>query len=225
MDDDTIPRSDSLAELLACWTRQSTPPALVASRVVWSDGVEHPMNTPRRRVGSMRGVGPGPLGSDVPIRSASFVSVLLEADAVRAVGLPRADYFIWNDDFDFTTRILKNRVGLACRSSTVEHLTRTFGATDADPGARFYYEVRNKLWLFTRSDGLRMAERALYGGATLRRWLRTVVRSRDRLTLLRAGWGGIRDSVRGPRSTSDVLADLGAAAADVRVIEAGAGRA
>ncbi len=30
---------------------------------------------------------------------------------------------------------------------------RSFGSTDADPGERFFYEVRNKVWLFTRSTG------------------------------------------------------------------------
>ena len=34
------------------------------------------------------------------------------------------------------------------------HKTKTFGSTDADPGERFFYEVRNKVWLFTRSNGL-----------------------------------------------------------------------
>ena len=39
-------------------------------------------------------------------------------------------------------------------ASVVVHRTRTSARTDADPGERFYFEVRNKLWLFMRSRGL-----------------------------------------------------------------------
>ena len=60
------------------------------------------------------------------------------------------------------------------------HKTKVFGSTDADPGERFFYEVRNKVWLFTRSRGLRPAEKAVYGASTLRRWARTFARSEDR---------------------------------------------
>ena len=53
------------------------------------------------------------------------------------------------------------------------HKTKVFGSTDADPGERFFYEVRNKVWLFARRRGLTPWEKALYGGSTLRRWVRT----------------------------------------------------
>ena len=42
----------------------------------------------------------------------------------------------------------------------VVHKTRTFGSTDVDPGERFFLEVRNKVWLFSRSRGLSPAEKA-----------------------------------------------------------------
>jgi len=213
MDDDTVPRPDALDQLLDAWsTRPGAAPALVASQVVWTDGRPHPMNTPR----------PMPFASAadraaaqavgcVPIRSASFVSVLLEAAAVRQAGLPVADYFLWNDDFEFTTRLLRGRAGLLCPRSVVEHRTRLFGDSAADPGPRFYFEVRNKIWLFTRSPGLRPAERVLYGGSTAARWVRTVHASSDRPVLLAAAGRGVRDGLRaGPRPTAEVLAGAGA---------------
>ena len=73
----------------------------------------------------------------------------------------------------------------------VVHKTKVFGSTDADPGERFFYEVRNKVWLFTRGarpDARR--RRLLYGGSTVRRWARTFARSRDRRTLGRAASAG-----------------------------------
>jgi GT2 family glycosyltransferase len=152
----------------------------------------------------------------VPIRSASFVSVLVDAAAVRERGLPIADYFLWNDDFEFTTRLLRGRRGLLCPASVAVHKTREFGGADADPGERFFYEVRNKIWLFTRSRGLAPAERVLYGGSTLRRWVRTFVRSSDRAVLRRAGLRGLRAGVSGrPRPTEAILREVGVEVADL----------
>ena len=93
---------------------------------------------------------------------------------MRERGLPVADYFLWNDDFEYSTRLIRDRVGLYCPASVVVHKTKTFGSTDADPGERFFFEVRNKVWLFTRSRGLdARRRRRVYGASTLRRWART----------------------------------------------------
>jgi glycosyltransferase involved in cell wall biosynthesis len=226
MDDDTVPTPDALAELLRCWRDHPGRPALVASRVVWGDGRDHPMNTPRRRPGATAQEVEDARRVDAePVRSASFVSVLVDGAAVRSVGLPQAAYFIWNDDFEFTTRLLRDRTGLASRRSVVVHKTRTFGSVDADPGPRFRFEVRNKLWLFTRSGGLSPAEKVVYGGATLVRWARTVRRSSDRRTLLRAGVRGMAEGLRaGPRSTPSVLAGLGSVSEHVRAVDLKAAR-
>ena len=34
----------------------------------------------------------------------------------------------------------------SARPSIVVHKTAAFGSTDTDPGQRFFYEVRNKIW-------------------------------------------------------------------------------
>lgn len=212
MDDDTLPQPGALAELLRAYdSHRGDPngrrPALVASRVVWTDGREHPMNTPRPKPGARRPERRNAAGIGcVPIRSASFVSVLCDAAAVRERGLPVADFFLWNDDFEFTTRLLRGRTGLLCPSSLVEHRTATFGSTDVDPGERFYYEVRNKTWVFTRSSGLAPVEKALYGAATLHRWARTFRVSSDRGSLWRGLRRGLVAGVRsGPRPNAEVL--------------------
>jgi len=207
MDDDTVPEPDALVTLLAARGRHpGTPPALVASRVLWTDGRAHPMNTPRakpfataaeRRTATAAGC--------IPIRSASFVSILVEAAECRRRGLPMADFFLWNDDFEFTTRLLRGRAGLLCPASVVVHKTATFGGTDADPGDRFFFEVRNKIWTL-RSSSLAPAERMLYAGSTLRRWARTYARSRHRRALLSSLSRGLAAGVRTtPRPNEQVL--------------------
>jgi len=207
LDDDTVPTPTALAELAAV----ADPAALVASAVRWTDGRPHPMNTPRPKPGASAAerAAARALGC-VPIRSASFVSVLVDARAIRESGLPIADYFLWNDDFEFTTRILRGRRGLLCPASVVIHKTRTFGSTDADPGERFFYEVRNKVWLFTRSPGLAPAERVLYAGSTVRRWAKTFIRSQDRATLRKGLAAGLVAGLRsGPRPNRQVLSRAG----------------
>jgi GT2 family glycosyltransferase len=209
MDDDTVPEATALERLLDVRTRfVGETPALVASKVVWTDGRDHPMNTPRRKPGASRlEIYAAVAVGCVPIRSASFVSVLVDAETVRDRGLPIADYFLWNDDFEFTTRLIRGLPALYCPASVVTHKTATYGSTDADPGERFYFEVRNKVWLFGRSAGLSPLEKAVYGGSSLRRWARTIAASTDRKTLLRAAGRGVVDGVRTkPRPTHDVIA-------------------
>jgi rhamnopyranosyl-N-acetylglucosaminyl-diphospho-decaprenol beta-1,3/1,4-galactofuranosyltransferase len=214
MDDDTVPGPGALRAMLAARDRYpagSRPPALVASRVVWTDGRAHPMNTPRAKPFASRAErrAASAVGG-MPVRSASFVSILVDAGVCRQRGLPQADYFLWNDDFEFTTRLLRGNRGLLCPASVAVHKTATFGATDTDPGPRFYYEVRNKIWTLRARSPLAPAERVLYAGATLRRWARTFARSPQRgvlgSSLLRGIAAGVRTS---PRPTGEILADAG----------------
>jgi GT2 family glycosyltransferase len=214
MDDDTVPEPEALAALLAARQRQpgrpGRPPAVVASRVVWTDGRAHPMNTPRAKPFASKAelaAAAAAVDGGLPIRSASFVSILVDAEACRERGLPQADYFLWNDDFEFTTRLLRGGAGLLCPASVVVHKTRTFGSTDVDPGQRFYYEVRNKIWTLRSGAALAPAERLLYTGATLRRWARTYARSSDRKTLRSCLRRGLAAGVRTrPRPTAEILA-------------------
>src|SRR6516165_8361801 len=85
MDDDTMPEPAALAALLAARDRHpAPPPALVASRVLWTDGRAHPMNTPRTKpfVSKAERLTATAAGC-TPIRSASFVSILVDAAECR----------------------------------------------------------------------------------------------------------------------------------------------
>jgi GT2 family glycosyltransferase len=219
LDDDTVPTPTAAAELVGAWERhegdaEGRRPAVLASRVVWTDGRDHPMNTPRRKPGaSAAEITAAEAVDGVPIRSASFVSLMCDADRVRERGLPVADYFLWNDDFEYSTRLIRGGTGLYCPGSVVVHKTRVFGSTDADPGERFYYEVRNKLWMFSRSRSLSVPEKTLYAASTARRWARTLAKSSDRAVLRRALARGFAAGLRRPRSNAEVLRSARPAAA------------
>ena len=222
MDDDTIPSPKALSHLLAARAQHAGTPAVVASKVIWTDGTEHPMNTPRRKPLARRREAQAALAVGcIPVRSASFVSLLVDIDSVRKHGLPLAAYFIWNDDFEFTGRLLRRGIGLFCPQSVVLHKTRVLGSTDVDPGPRFFYEVRNKLWLFRRSTALSATEKTVYIGASVVRWSRTFIRSSDRATLRTAFRSGWRDGWRSnPEPNATALSDLGEVGAAVAKFEA-----
>lgn len=225
MDDDTVPGPQALSGALRAHEKyRATGPdnlAVMGSRVVWTDGNDHPMNTPKAKIGADRNERQRAASAGgMEIRSISFVSAFLRAERVRELGLPIADYFLWNDDFEYSTRALRGRVGLHVPTSVVVHKTKVLGATDADPGPRFYYEVRNKLWMFRRSASLSAGEKLVYGASSVRRWIRTVVRSSDR-AVLRDGWKrGYRDGTRTrPRPNAMALDGLGRASDAVRRVE------
>ncbi len=219
MDDDTVPRPDALAMLLQAREDYPGTPALLAARADWIDGREHPMNAPRTRVGlpssfhrHARAVGAR------QVRTSSFVAPLIDARAVVDDGLPIADYFLWNDDFEFTSRILRRRIGLYVPGARVEHRTKTFGNSTAQPGERLYNEVRNKMWTFTRSPALGTAERLAYCAATLRRWVGFLTEAPDRAHAMALVRRGVRVGLTPPRPNAEVLAHT-PAAADVARIE------
>lgn len=222
MDDDTIPTATALEALVGAAAAYPGSPALLASRAVWADGTEHPMNRPRTRPGLPALLHRhAALAGARQIRTASFVSILIDARAVREVGLPRASYFLWNDDFEYTSRILRGRIGLYVPDSVVRHLTRALGSSDADPGERFRFEVRNKIWTFRDCEGLGPIERAAYEAATARRWLRAAASSADRATLWRAGLEGLREGLARPADNMTIF--LGTPVQDdVAAVEAAA---
>jgi GT2 family glycosyltransferase len=88
----------------------------------------------------------------VPTRLATFVSLLIDSRVVAQHGLPFSDYFIWNDDTEYTARILRNGFGVLVPRSHVVHKTgQKHGMMEAAP-SRFYYQVRNVIWMASRSD-------------------------------------------------------------------------
>jgi rhamnopyranosyl-N-acetylglucosaminyl-diphospho-decaprenol beta-1,3/1,4-galactofuranosyltransferase len=227
MDDDTIPTPTAIEELLA--GAKSIPDVTVAgSRVVWHDGQDHPMNTPREN--PFAGVASKAQARELgllDVRSSSFVSMLISVPRIREVGLPVADYFIWNDDFEYSVRLIRGHRGVFVPASIVVHKTKVLGSTDADPGARFFFEVRNKVWLMRHSSGLSAWEKFVYGASTLRRWRRTVATSKEPEVLIRERKRGWRDGWQtSPRTTTDVLSGLGPVSTEVAALESAArGRA
>lgn len=147
MDDDTLPVPGCLQALLDAAQAVPNPPALLSSKVVWTDGSLHPMNYPgfeRTRTDRVIAASESRV---MPLRTATFVSLLVSRRAVDAHGLPLRRYFLWSDDIEYTARILRHDPGYLVPASVAVHKTQSPYTAISSTGDRFYFHVRNTLYM------------------------------------------------------------------------------
>jgi len=107
MDDDSEPVRDSLERLLAAPEAADPGTVGLCSKVVYGDGVTIDAN----QRGDFRGrLRPLPAGEYRPghhpaIGFLSFVGSLVRTQAARAAELPRAEFFVWGDDVEYSIRL------------------------------------------------------------------------------------------------------------------------
>jgi rhamnopyranosyl-N-acetylglucosaminyl-diphospho-decaprenol beta-1,3/1,4-galactofuranosyltransferase len=161
MDDDSIARPTALEELLAAVDRIDGDgrPALMCSRVVWRDGNPHVMNRPNVRRRGQRDVANAVKNRMLPVRAATWVSLLLSREAVERSGMPPVHFFYQADDIEYTARILHDARGYYVPDSVVEHRTPT-QHTAVDDDHRFYYHARNTV-LMLRGRAWRWREKPM----------------------------------------------------------------
>lgn len=109
MDDDTIPNKNSLEELMNSLQIIDGKISFLASSVFGEKN--EVMNVPTINLSlSENGYSDWYMylkDGIVKINTATFVSILINNDAINNVGLPIKDYFIWGDDTEFTTRMTR----------------------------------------------------------------------------------------------------------------------
>lgn len=192
MDDDCIPREDSLEALIKADKELNGNYGFLSSKVLWRDGSLCVMN--RQRTGLGRGVRDfdSPL---VPVEFASFVSCFLKCSVVRELGLPIKEFYIWTDDWEYTRRISRSYPCYLVNDSVVVHKSaQNIGANVADETSdrlsRFERMYRNDVVLYRREG----VKGYLYEGARLLvHSFRVLVRSKDsKGSRLSAIWGGTK---------------------------------
>ncbi len=143
MDDDTICEENTLARLTEKIPVVKDEIGFIGSKCIWKDGNPHLMNLPAIKPGFN---GRTPFNKFdhlnlLLIETCSFVSLLINADAVKAVGLPYKEFFIWGDDQEYTRRISKyGYLGLYCIDSITVHKTPINYFPD------FYNDTKKNLW-------------------------------------------------------------------------------
>lgn len=109
MDDDTIPTKTCLKELVNAQKIIDDKISYMASSVYGENG-EY-MNVPNINLDTENGEYPSWYKyldkGIVKIKEATFVSLLINGEAIKKVGLPVRDYFIWGDDTEYTLRLNK----------------------------------------------------------------------------------------------------------------------
>lgn len=148
MDDDTIADINCLKNMIEKIDIVKDKLGFLCSNVRFSDESACIMNTP----------GVEPIWNHhsdkglIKLQSASFVSILINGDVIKEIGLPIKEFFIWGDDTEYTKRITKKYNAYMVVDSIAHHLmkdNKPVNIVEDNPEriARYFYEYRNKFFI------------------------------------------------------------------------------
>lgn len=109
----------------------------------------------------------------VPVRRATFVSILLPRATIDEFGLPIASMFIWGEDTEYTARITQERAGYLVGNSRAVHVRQLDGKldirTETNPTriGYHYYFLRNQAYNVRRYQSAGAFGRHLFRQAKL----------------------------------------------------------
>lgn len=181
MDDDTIVKENSLEQLMNVTESIHNNFGFLSSSVRWIDGSDCKMNmqtyktnlTDYEKAYAARGI--------YPVKAATFVSLLFNSDAIKEVGLPLKEYFIWGDDKEYTMRMTSKFNCYNVMDSEVIHkMNNNEGSniTKDDIGRidRYFYAYRND-FATAREQGIK--EMCIYLAGFLLNASRVILLSED----------------------------------------------
>lgn len=147
MDDDTIPEVEALQNLLNSANFLNDQFGYLCSNVYWKDGTAS--NIPKTSNSWTRHAKEGL----VETTEATFVSVFTTRIAVRKVGFPISDIFIWGDDTEYTLRLCRYKKSYLVVNSLVLHksaqktVNLTLVSDDSERLPRYFYLIRNVMYI------------------------------------------------------------------------------
>ena len=159
MDDDCLPEPEALEKLLKADRLLDGDYGWLSSRALWTDGSECRMNRQKLKKGGQDSPSFAEEGLIEAVQ-ATFVSLFLRAEMVRAFGLPIKEFFIWGDDVEYTRRIAVRgkKASYVAGESRVIHAMKDNGgssiAIDPERIDRYYYAYRNEAFTY-RQEGVR----------------------------------------------------------------------
>lgn len=156
MDDDVIAEPDALQQLIEAGDRlaaKGKPHSFLLSRAYTEDGLLTNVPSIDQRTNEIDYENwPALLDLGViPVRPATYVSILVPRASLKRYGLPLAPMFMWGDDTEYTLRISQDEPGYMVAASKVWHLRKVSGSIsiqrETDPGriALHRHFVRNEL--------------------------------------------------------------------------------
>lgn len=154
MDDDTMPTDGALEMLMTAAQNLDNEFGYLTSNVRWTNGDPCLMNVPKpvtvwnSRINGM---------DLVKVSQATFVSLLIPAKVIRTVGLPIKEFFIWNDDTEYTLRISESFPSYYVPQSIVIHkMAENNGVNlikETNRIPRYYYSFRNRFYIAKKYGG------------------------------------------------------------------------
>ncbi len=172
MDDDAEPVPDALERLLEAPPAADRRTAAVCSKVVYADGAidANQRGDFRRRLIPLPAAGYRP-GHHPALGYLSFVGALVRTDVARRVELPRADFFVWGDDVEYSIRLRREGEIRLVSESVIVHKRVTHSYENGrsrffnrilpvtmwpTPGERFWQNLcgmRNYIWMKREYEG------------------------------------------------------------------------
>ncbi len=181
MDDDTIVKPDTLSKLLDAAAMLHDNFGFLSSTVAWTNGDDCKMNiqTYNKNINDIQRY--YKKNGLWPVRAATFVSLLFTSNAIKGVGLPKREYFIWGDDKEYTRRMSKNKNCYNVIDSKVVHKTvgnegSNITKDDISRIDRYVYAYRNDL-ATARDEGI--GEVAVYLAGFCLNMVRVVLFAKD----------------------------------------------
>ncbi|WP_026496521.1 glycosyltransferase family 2 protein [Butyrivibrio sp. WCD3002] len=120
MDDDVIPHTDTLSELLKAARELGDEWGILSSAAYWTDGSICESNRQKKTLFKF-------MKEDdynkrlVKVCMVSLASMFIRAEAVKEVGLPISEYYIYTEDYEFCSRVGKKYSIYVVPSSKVTH--------------------------------------------------------------------------------------------------------
>lgn len=88
----------------------------------------------------------------VQLESSTFVSMFINAQYIKSIGLPLKEFFIWGDDIEYSRRLTKKAPGFFVPDSVVVHKMKSNVGTNLledtqERISRYFYDLRNSFYL------------------------------------------------------------------------------
>ncbi len=152
MDDDTMPTTDALLNLMKADTKLAGHFGFLASNVRFTDNHAALMNVPRTTNDWNESLNLGL----IKVKTSTFVSFLVSRQIVTKVGLPIKSFFIWSDDTEYSERISQRYPSYLVPESIIIHKMKVNRGVsfnqenDLQRLPRYFYSFRNNLYIERR---------------------------------------------------------------------------
>ena len=121
LDDDAIPEYNALEMLCKADETLKGKWGCLGGLVKWTDGSTCKANRQKKTIFTFVSDEEIENKKIIPVLMTSFVSMFLKADVIRDIGLPKKEYIIWSDDYEFSSRIAKKYPVYMVTKSVVIH--------------------------------------------------------------------------------------------------------